>query len=132
MKKENLFREIEEFNGATPKDAIDLISEYLLEIDCDDERLSDACKRLRTFIEEVEQADPLDMFLNQEIEFRLKNLHNVKNPSQELIDYINYEKLDDCENYLDSAYLDDCIREALTEDEDDLRSWGNQRLKLRK
>ena len=132
MKKENLFREIEEFNGATPKDAIDLISSYLLEIDCDDERLSDACKRLQTFIKEVEQADPLDMYLNQEIEFRLKELHNVENPSQELIDYINYDKLDDCENYLDSAYLDDCIREALTEDEDDLRSWGNQRLRLRK
>lgn len=127
MKQENLFREIEEFNGATPKDSLDLICNYLLENGCDDERISDACKRLRTFIEEVEQVDPLDMYLQQEIAFRLKEIHNVENPSQELIDYIDYEKLDDCENYLDSAYLDDCIREALTEDEDDIRSWGSKR-----
>lgn len=50
----DLFREIEEFNGATPKESIDLICNYLFETDCDDERISDACKRLRTFIEEVE------------------------------------------------------------------------------
>lgn len=58
MKKKELFREMEEFNNMTPEDAIkevvDFIGEYALECNVD-ERISDACKRLQTFVEEAKK-----------------------------------------------------------------------------
>ena len=49
---------MEEFNNMTPEDAIkevvDFIGEYALECNVD-ERISDACKRLQTFVEEAKK-----------------------------------------------------------------------------
>ena len=117
MKQEDLLREVEEFNNMTPSDAIDYISETLFENDFDDERLSDACKRIRKLIEEVKTASPLDMYLQEEIRFRLKEIHNVPEEkiTDELVNYIDYDLLDDCEGYIDGGYMDDMIRKALEE-----------------
>ena len=117
MKQEDLLRDIEEFNGMNPSEAMKYISQTLLENDFTDERLSDACKRIFKLIEEVKTFDPLGMYLDQEIRFRLNEVHNVPEEeiTQELVDHINYDLLDDCEGYLDSNYLDDVIREALKE-----------------
>ena len=120
MNKDELFRGIEGFNGMTPKDAmeeiVDFFAWYMKEYNCDpDERVSDAVKRLQCFVEETEELDGLSMFLDEEIKFRLKEFFGIYDPSQELIDYINIDKLDDCEGYLDSEYLTDVIREALKE-----------------
>lgn len=115
--KEELFREMEEFGGAEPKEAVNTIIDFLGWINESgtdiDERVSDAIKRLKTFVEEVDKVDPLGMFIDQEIKFRLKEIHGVKNPSQDLVDRINYDGLDDCEGYLDNDYIDNVIREQI-------------------
>lgn len=111
--KENLFREMEEFGGAEPKGALETIESFLGDLVKNDERVSDAIKRLKTFVEEVDKVDPLGMFIDQEIKFRLKEIHGVKNPSQDLVDRINYDGLDDCEGYLDNDYIDNVIREQI-------------------
>ena len=115
--KENLFREMEEFGGAEPKESVKTIIDFLGFINDSgidiDERVSDAIKRLQTFVEEVDSVDPLGMFLDQEIKFRLKEIHGIENPSQELVDRINYDGLDDCEGYLDDEYIDNVIREQI-------------------
>ena len=115
--KENLFRKMEEFGGAEPKESVKTIIDFLGWINDSgidiDERVSDAIKRLQTFVEEVENVDPLGMFLDQEIKFRLKEIHGIENPSQELVDRINYDGLDDCEGYLDNEYMDNVIREQI-------------------
>lgn len=115
--KENLFREMEEFGCAEPKESVKTIIDFLGLINDSgidiDERVSDAIKRLQTFVEEVENVDPLGMFLDQEIKFRLEEIHGIENPSQELVDRINYDGLDDCEGYLDNEYMDNVIREQI-------------------
>lgn len=115
--KEELFREMEEFGGAEPKEAVNTIIDFLGWINESgtdiDERVSDAIKRLKTFVEEIDKVDPLGMFIDQEIKFRLKEIHGVKNPSQDLVDRINYDGLDDCEGYLDNDYIDNVIREQI-------------------
>ena len=115
--KENLFREMEEFGYAEPKGALETIEDFLGDLfendELDDERVSDAIKRLRAFVEEVDQVDPLGMFLDEEIKFRLKEIHHIENPSQELVDKINFDGLDDCEGYLDNEYIDNVIREQI-------------------
>ena len=115
--KENLFREMEEFGGAEPKEAVNTIIDFLGWINDSgtdiDERVSDAIKRLQTFVKEVDQVDPLGMFLDEEIKFRLKEIHGIENPSQELVDKINFDGLDDCEGYLDNEYIDNVIREQI-------------------
>lgn len=115
--KEELFRKMEEFGGAEPKEAVNTIIDFLGWINESgtdiDERVSDAIKRLKTFVEEVDKVDPLGMFIDQEIKFRLKEIHGVKNPSQDLVDRINYDGLDDCEGYLDNDYIDNVIREQI-------------------
>lgn len=115
--KEELFREMEEFGGAEPKEAVNTIIDFLGWINESgtdiDERVSDAIKRLNAFVEEVDKVDPLGMFIDQEIKFRLKEIHGVKNPSQDLVDRINYDGLDDCEGYLDNDYIDNVIREQI-------------------
>ena len=115
--KENLFREMEEFGGAEPKESVKTIIDFLGRINDSgtdiDERVSDAIKRLQTFVEEVDSVDPLGMFLDQEIKFRLEEIHGIENPSQELVDRINYDGLDDCEGYLDNEYMDNVIREQI-------------------
>lgn len=113
MKKQDLFRCIEEFNGVNVQDAIDYVINFCFENAEDDERLSDACKRIKMFHEEVAQSDPLDMFLQQEIPFRLNEFFGIQNPSQELINAIDYDGLDDCEGYLDNEYIDMIIREQI-------------------
>lgn len=120
MNKDELFRGIEAFNGMKPKDAIEEITDffawYMKEYDCDpDERVSDAIKRLQCFVEETEQLDGLSMYLDEEIRFRLKCEFGIEDPSQELVDYINLDKLDDCEGYIDGQYLSSLIKEALEE-----------------
>lgn len=115
--KEELFREMEEFGGAEPKEAVNTIIDFLGWINESgtdiDERVSDAIKRLKTFVEEVDKVDPLGMFIDQEIKFRLKEIHGIENPSQELVDRINYDGLDDCEGYLDNDYIDNVIIEQI-------------------
>ena len=115
--KENLFREMEEFGGAEPKEAVNTIIDFLGWINESgtdiDERVSDAIKRLKTFVEEVDKVDPLGMFIDQEIKFRLKEIHGIENPSQDLVDRINYDGLDDCEGYLDNDYIDNVIIEQI-------------------
>ena len=117
--KEKLFEEKEEFGGAVPKEAIETLRSFLgfaneqgLEVD---ERVSDAFKRLECFVKEVDIASPLDMFITEEIPFRLKEIFHIENASQDLIDYINYEKFDDCEGYLNNDYADSIIREGVQE-----------------
>ena len=115
--KEELFREMEEFGGAEPKEAVNTIIDFLGWINESgtdiDERVSDAIKRLKTFVEEVDKVDPLGMFIDQEIKFRLKEIHGIENPSQDLVDRINYDGLDDCEGYLDNDYIDNVIIEQI-------------------
>lgn len=115
--KENLFREMEEFGGAEPKESVNTIIDFLGWINDSgidiDERVSDAIKRLKTFVEEVDKVDPLGMFIDQEIKFRLKEIHGIENPSQDLVDRINYDGLDDCEGYLDNDYIDNVIIEQI-------------------
>ena len=115
--KENLFREMEEFGGAEPKESVNTIIDFLGWINESgtdiDERVSDAIKRLKTFVEEVDKVDPLGMFIDQEIKFRLKEIHGIENPSQDLVDRINYDGLDDCEGYLDNDYIDNVIIEQI-------------------
>ena len=115
--KENLFREMEEFGGAEPKESVKTIIDFLGWINDSgidiDERVSDAIKRLQTFVEEVDNVDPLGMFIDQEIKFRLKEIHGIENPSQDLVDRINYDGLDDCEGYLDNDYIDNVIIEQI-------------------
>lgn len=115
--KEELFREMEEFGGAEPKEAVNTIIDFLGWINESgtdiDERVSDAIKRLKTFVEEVDKVDPLGMFIDQEIKFRLKEIHGIENPSQDLVDRINYDGLDDCEGYLNNDYIDNVIIEQI-------------------
>ena len=132
--KEHLFREMEEFGYAEPKRALGTIEDFLGDLfdkdELDDERVSDAIKRLRTFVEEVDQADPLSMFVDQEIRFRLKEIHKVENPSQDLVDNINYDGLDDCEGYLDNEYIDNVIREQIALRIEELKESGENKEEL--
>lgn len=117
--KEFLFREIEDFGYAEPKGAIETISDFLAWLDASDigividERVSDALKRLKFFVGEVDLADPLGMFLDEVIKFRLKEYHGIENPSQELVDQINFDGFDDCEYVFDYGYIDNVITEQL-------------------
>lgn len=132
--KEDLFREMEEFGYAEPKRALETIEDFLGDLfendELDDERVSDAIKRLRTFVEEVDQVDPLSMFIDQEIKFRLKEFHGIENPSQDLVDKINYDGLDDCEGYLDNEYIDNVIREQITLRVKELKESGKNKEEL--
>lgn len=132
--KEELFREMEEFGYAEPKGALETIEDFLGDLfendELDDERVSDAIKRLRTFVEEVDQVDPLSMFIDQEIKFRLKEFHGIENPSQDLVDRINYDGLDDCEGYLDNEYIDNVIREQIALHIKELKESGKNKEEL--
>lgn len=49
-----VLRPMEEFNGYTPQDSLDYIVSQIGDVfECDDERLSDAIKRLQTLIDEA-------------------------------------------------------------------------------
>lgn len=52
---------MEEFNDFTPKEAIDYIVDYAVNNDVDDERLSDAIKRLQTFVLEVKNRNKMNI-----------------------------------------------------------------------
>ncbi len=117
MSKE-LFRSIE---SLTPAQAIDVLKDFLKASKESDEKTTKALNRLKTFVEEVKTIDGLDLFLKNEIPFRLKEIHNVPHPSKELIDLINYDGLDEIENYLDNEYMDNVIKEQMRVRYDDLK-----------
>ncbi len=48
-----VLRPMEEFNGYTPQDSLDYIKSQINVFECDDERLSDAIKRLQVLIDEA-------------------------------------------------------------------------------
>lgn len=48
-----VLRPIDEFNGMTPQESLDYIKSQIDVFECDDERLSDAIKRLQLLIEEA-------------------------------------------------------------------------------
>ena len=94
MKYEDLLNEVEEFNGMTPSDAIDLIGKFLLELDEEeslgDERLSDAVKRIKKLIDDIESTNALDMYIQDTIQYRLDNVHQIKY-TQDDINNIDYK-----------------------------------------
>lgn len=58
--KTKLLREMEEFDGITPEEALEYIGNYLIdEVEnngLDDERLSDSFKRLKALVDEIKQS----------------------------------------------------------------------------
>ena len=48
-----VFRPMDEFNGMTPQESLDYIKGMIDPFECDDERLSDAIKRLQVLIDEA-------------------------------------------------------------------------------
>lgn len=53
MTKNKIFRSMDEFNGMTPQESLDYIKSMIDPFECDDERLSDAIKRLQVLIDEA-------------------------------------------------------------------------------
>lgn len=111
MKYEDLLKGVEEFNGMTADEAISLIGDFLLELDSEmalDERLSDATKRIYKLLNDIKSTNALDMYIQEEIQFRLQNVHNYKY-TQEDINNIDYNYVDN-DKFIDTEYLDNQIR----------------------
>ena len=111
MKYEDLLNGVEEFNGMTPTDAINLIGKFLLELDQEesvDERLSDAVKRINKLIEDIKSTNALDMYIQDTIQYRLDNVHQIKY-TQDDINNIDYMYIDN-DDFIKTDYLDKQIK----------------------
>ena len=112
MKKDNLFIKKENCGNLTVREAVRIFRKYA-QANKGNEEILNAYKRLQVFVTEVEGMDPLSMFIEEEIPFRLKEIFKIENFSQELVDKINFDGLDDCEGYLDNEYMDNIITDCL-------------------
>lgn len=111
MRYIDLLNEVEEFNGMTPTDAINLIGKFLLELDQEetvDERLSDAVKRIKKLIDDIESTNALDMYIQDTIQYRLDNVHQIKY-TQDDINNIDYKYINN-DDFIKTDYLDKQIK----------------------
>lgn len=111
MRYIDLLNEVEEFNGMTPTDAINLIGKFLLELDQEetvDKRLSDAVKRIKKLIDDIESTNALDMYIQDTIQYRLDNVHQIKY-TQDDINNIDYKYVNN-DDFIKTDYLDKQIK----------------------